>query len=137
MVNPVGQVAYSPTRVYQQTLTKEDFLRLFAAQMANQNPLEPMSSSEFLGQLAQFTLLETMVEISGKLEELRRAQYEAQLADAVSLIGKVVEVQDEDGREATGLVESVVMSDGEPHIVVGDQQYPLSSVRRVWIEEEV
>lgn len=41
-------------------LGKEAFLNILVAQLANQNPLEPTSDTEFVSQLAQFSALEQM-----------------------------------------------------------------------------
>lgn len=38
--------------------TKEVFLELLVSQIKNQNPLNPMDGTEFLGQLSQFTQVE-------------------------------------------------------------------------------
>lgn len=38
--------------------TKEVFLQLLVSQIKNQNPLNPMDGTEFLGQLSQFTQVE-------------------------------------------------------------------------------
>ncbi|MFH0879598.1 MAG: flagellar hook capping FlgD N-terminal domain-containing protein, partial [Lentisphaerota bacterium] len=41
-------------------LGKEEFLNLLAQQMKNQDPLEPMDSSQMVSQLAQFSALECL-----------------------------------------------------------------------------
>lgn len=48
---------------------KEEFLRLLVAQLQNQDPLSPMESQQFASELAQFSSLEQLVNIDGKLEE--------------------------------------------------------------------
>lgn len=51
------------------TLDKQDFLRLLIAQMKNQDPLSPMESYEFAAQLAQFTSVEQLTNISSTLDD--------------------------------------------------------------------
>ncbi len=46
-----------------QELGRFEFLRLLVAQLSNQNPLEPVGNSEFIGQLAQFSSLDELVKI--------------------------------------------------------------------------
>lgn len=58
-------------------LTQADFLRLLTTQLANQDPLEPVSNEDMLAQMAQFSSLEaetqtsqTLTEIAEKLDAL-------------------------------------------------------------------
>jgi len=71
-------------------LGKEDFLKLLVQQLKNQDPLNPMESTEFTAQLAQFSSLEQLTNINKNLDYLRL--YEASLnnAQAVNFIGKTV-----------------------------------------------
>ena len=39
-------------------LGRDDFLRLFTAQLKNQNPLDPMKNEAFVAQLAEFSSVE-------------------------------------------------------------------------------
>jgi len=76
----------------QQTLGKEDFLRLLVAQLSAQDPLNPMDSTEFTAQLAQFSSLEQMTNINSTLEELVAAQQAMGNSSLISIIGKLVDV---------------------------------------------
>lgn len=49
------------------------FLQLLVAQIKNQNPLEPQDSSQFMGQLAQFSQLEQLVKVNDQLTTLNEA----------------------------------------------------------------
>ena len=51
------------------SLGQEDFLNLLVAQLKNQDPLSPMESQQFAAELAQFSSLERLVSIDGRLEE--------------------------------------------------------------------
>ena len=54
-----GETAPNGTKAISSDLaTKEVFLQLLVAQIKNQNPLNPMDGTEFLGQLSQFTQVE-------------------------------------------------------------------------------
>ena len=50
-----------------QQLGKDDFLQLLVTQLQHQNPLEPMSDTEYIAQLAQFSSLEQMENIADEL----------------------------------------------------------------------
>jgi flagellar basal-body rod modification protein FlgD len=75
----------------QQTLGQDDFLKLFVTQMKYQNPLNPMDSTEFTAQLAQFSSLEQLTNISGQLNNL--SVYENSLNNTLTttFIGRKVE----------------------------------------------
>jgi len=47
-----------------QTLGKDDFLQLLVCKLQHQDPLNPMEDSDFIAQLAQFSTLEQMHNIS-------------------------------------------------------------------------
>ncbi len=76
----------------QETLGKDDFLRLLVAQLKAQDPLNPQDATEFTAQLAQFSSLEQMTNINSTLEELVAAQQAMGNASLISLIGKQVDV---------------------------------------------
>ena len=51
-----------------QTLGKDDFLQLMITKLQYQDPLSPMEDSDFIAQLAQFSTLEQMSNISDGIE---------------------------------------------------------------------
>ena len=71
-------------------LNKDDFLQLFITQMKNQDPMSPMDSSEFLGQLAQLTQVEQAYNTNSNLQSLMQQQNTSNTLAAVSFIGKDV-----------------------------------------------
>lgn len=50
--------------------TKDMFLKLLVAQMRNQDPQSPASPDQMAAQLAQFSALEQLVDINGKLDNM-------------------------------------------------------------------
>lgn len=48
----------------------ETFLKLLTTQLQAQNPLQPMESTEFVAQLAQFSSVEQQVQTNAKLDDL-------------------------------------------------------------------
>jgi len=69
-------------------LGKEEFLKLFMAQMQYQNPLEPLKGTEFTAQLAQFSQLEQMWNINENLKNNQLFLNSLNNAQAVNFIGK-------------------------------------------------
>ena len=72
--------------------TFDTFLALLTTQLKNQDPLDPMKSSEFTSQLVQFAGVEQSINTNKKLDQLVQLQTSSQLNSAVSFIGKTVEV---------------------------------------------
>ncbi|MBL3704400.1 hypothetical protein GI582_17010 [Sulfitobacter sp. BDSS02] len=72
------------------TADYESFLKLLTAQVANQNPLEPMDSTTFVSQLAQLSQVEQSIQTNSNLEQVNAylAAYGA-LSD-IQLIGHEV-----------------------------------------------
>jgi flagellar basal-body rod modification protein FlgD len=91
----------------QTTLNYDNFLKLLLAQMKNQDPTDPMKSTEYMGQLATFSQVEQSVNMNSKLDALLTA---SALSEAGGLIGHTVTSAD---KTLSGKVTSVeVTSDG-------------------------
>ena len=69
---------------------KNTFLKLLIAQLTNQDPLNPSDDTEFISQLAQFTLVEEMQSANEGINNLADAQMRQQLVSAASLLDKLV-----------------------------------------------
>ena len=98
---------------------KNDFLKLLAAQLRYQNPLEPTSDADFASQLAQFSSLEQMQNMNEALSAMMNYQ-------AFSLVGKTVVAQAEvEGAltNITGVVDSIFTRDGMTFAVLYDGAY--------------
>lgn len=82
-----------PTTGGNNTLGKEAFLKLLTAQLKYQDPLEPVKDTDFIAQLASFSNLEEMSNMSKTMDK----------ATGVSLMGKQVT----DDKGVTGIVQDV------------------------------
>lgn len=71
-------------------LGEDTFLLLLTTQMQNQDPLSPMSNEEFVAQLAQFSSLEELKNISSGLEALYLVDSSMNNAAMVNLLGQTV-----------------------------------------------
>ena len=83
-----GKVGDSATGA--STLGKDAFLQLLVTQMQNQNPLDPQDNSEFVAQLAQFSSLETMQNLSTSVDAIGGMYQTSQALQASSLVGRTV-----------------------------------------------
>ncbi len=92
----------------------DQFLRLLTTQLQNQDPLNPMDSSEFTNQLVQFSQVEQQIKMNDQMSSLLAFQTLNLTAVGLSFIGKNVEVSDDkfhmDG--TTGAKMSYVMPEG-------------------------
>lgn len=82
------------------------FLQLLIAEMKNQDPLQPMNSSEYVAQLGTFSNVEQAIVTNNKLDELMSA---TMLSQAGSIIGQ--KITSADG-EVSGIVEAVRFING-------------------------
>ena len=114
-----------------QDITVDDFLQIMAAELQNQNPLGSdgggSSNTDYISQLAQFTMLEQMSNISDGLDLLT---FMSQQQYSFNLIGKEVTLQEEDGT-VSGTVDKVKFENGYAILVVNDKEYYLGSVIEV------
>ena len=88
---------------------KDQFLKLFVAQLQHQDPMNPMQDSDFMGQMASFSTLEQVSNLASENAK----------TNAIGLIGRTVTYKGKDGAEHTGAVEKVSTKDGKPSLTVG------------------
>jgi flagellar basal-body rod modification protein FlgD len=69
-------------------LSKDDFLKLFVAQLQQQDPLNPKDGAEMASQLAQFNGLEQMMNVNTALADLKKTIQANQSVGNIQLIGK-------------------------------------------------
>lgn len=99
------------------TLGKDAFLQLLVAQMQYQDPLEPTSDTEWISQLAQFSALEEMQNMSAALTN----------SQAFSMVGKTVSVSTDTGNKE-GVVEYVTMSGNKTYVSVDGNKYGVDDI---------
>ncbi len=88
-------------------LNYNDFLQLLIAQLKNQDPTQPVDSTQFMSQLATFSEVEQTVATNSKLDSLLTS---SALAQADSVIGRTV--TSSDGQTSGEVVSVKITSDG-------------------------
>jgi len=68
--------------------SRDDFLRLFVAQLSHQDPLDPQKGADFVAQLAQFSTLEQSADMNAKLGDLLTGQAAAARASMAGMVGR-------------------------------------------------
>jgi flagellar basal-body rod modification protein FlgD len=71
-------------------MNKDDFMKLFIAQLQYQDPMKPQDPSAMLNQLSQLSLVEQSYNSNTALNNLLKAQNNSNSLTAVSFIGKDV-----------------------------------------------
>jgi flagellar basal-body rod modification protein FlgD len=117
--------AIAATQKSEQELSMDDFFQLMVAQLQNQDMFSPMDNTQFLNQMAQFSMVNAMSDMA----ELSSVSY------STSLIGKIATVAfvDSSGemRSDRGLIESVNLFNGQAEVVIGGEPYALSNVMTI------
>ena len=94
---------------------KDQFLKLFVAQLQMQDPMNPMKDQDFMGQMASFSTLEQVSNLAKANEAIAANLTQSH---AVGLIGRTVTYTGEDDVEKTGVVEKVSTRDGSTVLTV-------------------
>jgi len=103
------------------SLDMEDFLTLMVAQLKNQDVYNTMDNTEFVGQMAQYTMIQTLTE----LYEMSQASY------SMSMVGKSVTVEKADGTKVSGIVESANVAGATDQIEINDVFYSIKDVTQI------
>lgn len=121
----VGDSCTSSERTISNEMGEDQFLQLLIAEMQNQDPLEPASNTEWVAQMATFSMVES-------LNSMQSAMLEQ---SANSLVGQYVllNVPDSNGDSTyiRGKVDYVTKVNGETKLAVGDELYGLDTLDSV------
>src|SRR5579862_6794942 len=77
---PPPTVATQTTQLSRDQLSMQQFMALMVSQLQNQDPLNPMSSSDFFAQMAQL----------GQVQGMDQLDQASQLQEAQGMLGKTV-----------------------------------------------
>jgi len=87
------------------------FIKLMVAQMKNQDPTNPMDATEYVSQLATFSMVQQATKTNSMLEGLGQMLDQMLVANstgqAASYVGKYLTTETEDGKTVSGFIESV------------------------------
>lgn len=112
------------------TLGKDEFLKILMAQLQNQDPTNPMKDNEFIAQMAQFSSLEQMTNLTKAFEKFAEAQEQTQMIEYSNFVGKQVkwheltDKNDSNGKpitnEGTGSITGVKFVNGNVEFTLSD-----------------
>lgn len=117
------------------SLGKDDFLKLLITQLRYQDPLQPVDDKEFIAQLAQFSSLEQMQNLSTTMNTMMASQQKlTALGQATNMIGKIVELHTHEGKSLYGKVSGVQFMNGWPELVVDGKTYDFTEIVSIFEE---
>ena len=107
-------------------LGKDAFLQLLVTQMKYQDPLEPQDNSEYIAQLATFS----------QLEELQNMSNTVQISQASSLTGETVIMKTKSSvtgelMYVTGTVDYVVIENSKAYLCINGGKYSIDDLDTV------
>lgn len=100
----------------------QSFLKLLVAEMKNQDPTNPMDSTQYVAQLASFSQVEQSVQINTKLDQLLQS---SALSQADAIIGRTVTSAD---GTLSGKVASVkLITGGITAVLENGKEMPITA----------
>ncbi len=107
-------------------LGKDDFLKLLVTQLAHQDPTQPVQDQQFIAQMAQFSSLEQMHNISDGIGKMSDRQ-------AMGLVGKfAVGPSSENGQTVSGIVQALFFDEsGQAFAKIGSQAVSVKDVQLI------
>ena len=104
-----GTPSASKTTGTGSSLDYDAFLKLFMAEMKNQDPTAPTSSTEYIAQFATFSQVEQSMQTNTKLDSLLTS---GALAQADNLIGRTASFVATDGTSVSSKITSIRIVSG-------------------------
>ena len=119
--------ALNGSKVQQTELGKDDFMKILITQLSHQDPTKPMEDKEFIAQMAQFSSLEQMTNMSQQFSSIAQR---LNSSSAMNVLGQDVELM-VNGQTVQGAVEAV--TGGEfPQLMVNGSYYDFSTLQTVY-----
>jgi flagellar basal-body rod modification protein FlgD len=128
-VNNYNKTLVVEGRKTSNVLGKDDFLKLLITQLQNQDPTSPMENTEFIAQMAQFSSLEQMTNMSSSFSKM--AAYISS-SEATATLGKTVELDIGD-TNITGIVEGATRGEN-PQVLVNGMYYSMDKIKAVYAD---
>ncbi|CZF84125.1 flagellar hook assembly protein FlgD [Grimontia marina] len=85
-------IANNPLDMNNSTSLQNEFITLMVAQIQNQDPLNPLDGTEYVSQLAQFSQVQSMENMSGMMQNSMVLMDNMQVLSTAGLVGQTVYV---------------------------------------------
>lgn len=118
------------TAVGSSAVSKDEFLKLFVAQLKNQSPMDPLKGHEFIAQLAQFSSVEQLTSLNASFADTMKFQ---QLTGGSEFIGKKATYVDPVlGGTAEGVIQGAITHNNSISVVIQNQEIPISNITGIF-----
>lgn len=107
------------------TVSKDGFLKLLAAQLQHQDPLNAQDNTEYVAQMAQFSALEQMQNLNTSIEKLLVSQ---KFQEGSLMIGKTAKIAVGEDGFIDGEVSAVRIAGNQIYVVAGGEEYSIDDV---------
>ena len=107
-------------------LGKDEFMKILITQLTHQDPTEPMKDTEFIAQMAQFSTLE---QITNMTQDFGKLAGILSTSQALGLLGRTVELFDGENL-VSGVVEEVSGKE-TPMLLVNGRYYDYERVEKI------
>jgi len=113
-------------REKQKELGKDDFLKLLLTQLSHQDPTNPVQDKDFIAQMAQFSTLEQMKNISSGIQRMESKQ-------SYSVVGKLVSGPDlVTGEDVTGIAGAILFdNEGKTYVRVSGRMLDVTKLNLI------
>ncbi|MFA7672255.1 MAG: flagellar hook capping FlgD N-terminal domain-containing protein [Clostridia bacterium] len=109
------------------TMDQEDFLQILVSQMQNQNPMEPMDDFEYMSQITQFSMLDSVDGIYSQISGLKALDYIGK-----NVIGSYMNDSSTTTQYIEGLVQSITIQDDSVILNLEDGSLYMDNVLNVY-----
>lgn len=127
-VNSINKSLHGKSKISRSVkneIDKDAFLKLLTIQLSHQDPLAPMDNNQFIAQMAQFSSLEQMKNVSDSMEHLKSQNARA---TSIRLIGNEVTYKNDLDVIHSGVVEKVVLVGGDSFLYINNEKVAMKDI---------
>lgn len=126
---PAATAAATASTTSGLNLNTSQFLQLLTTQLKYQDPSNPISSQDFLSQLAQFSTLSAVNTLNTNSTNMLLVQ---QMTQGANLIGHTVTYTNANSTtQQQGVVTAINVQNGTLNLVVGGQNVPINQLQGI------
>lgn len=107
---------------------KDAFMQLLLTQLKYQDPINPVDDKEFISQQAAFTQIEKLDDINSTLSN---SNY---ISQASSLVGKTVDIKNDQGQLVNGKVESIEFGKDGIGLRIAGNIYTTGQITKIYAD---
>ncbi len=111
------------------SLGVDDFMKLMVTELQNQDPTSPTDTSQIMSQVSQISAIQSNQQLTKTMSSL---QLQQNISTASTLIGKEVNGKTASGDSVSGVVDYVLVDDGDVSVYVGEKAIPVKNILEIY-----